>query len=135
MRAFQLRLDALGARWGIFTEEAFREGMKGIVEKYFGGKVRKWVYEDEEGFVFGHPASVELDLVIRDKGKKHVLVELKSSMSRGDVATLLRKGKLYERVKGVKPSLVIVSPFVERRAVEDAETLGISVFTRLSLVS
>ena len=26
MRAFQLRLDALGARWGIFAEDAFREG-------------------------------------------------------------------------------------------------------------
>ena len=33
MRAFQLRLDALGARWGIFAEEAFREGMKGMIEK------------------------------------------------------------------------------------------------------
>lgn len=29
MRAFQLRLDALGARWGIFAEEAFREGACG----------------------------------------------------------------------------------------------------------
>ena len=133
MRAFQLRLDALGARWGIFAEEAFREGMKGIVERYFGGEVQKWVYEDKEGFVFGHPASVEVDLVIRDKEKEHVVVEVKSSISRGDVTTLLRKGKLYERVKGMKPSLAIVSPFVEDNAMEDAEALGISVFTRLSL--
>jgi hypothetical protein len=28
MHAFQLRLDALGARWGIFAEHTFREGMK-----------------------------------------------------------------------------------------------------------
>jgi hypothetical protein len=132
MRAFQLRLDALGARWGIFAEEAFREGVKGIVERYFGGEVQKWVYEDKEGFVFGHPASVEVDLVIRDKEKEHVVVEVKSSISRGDVTTLLRKGKLYEHVKGVKPSLAIVSPFVEDNAMEDAEALGISVFTRLS---
>jgi len=47
MRAFQLRLDVLGARWGIFAEEAFREGVKGVVEKYFGGKVQKWVYDLE----------------------------------------------------------------------------------------
>ncbi|MEA2074200.1 MAG: DUF3782 domain-containing protein [Euryarchaeota archaeon] len=133
MRAFQLRLDALGARWGIFAEEAFREGVKGIVESYFGGEVQKWVYEDKEGFVFGHPASVEVDLVIRDKEKEHVVVEVKSSISRGDVTTLLRKGKLYEHVKGVKPSLAIVSPFVEDNAMEDAEALGISVFSRLSL--
>jgi len=131
MRAFQLRLDALGARWGIFAEDAFREGIKGLVERYFGGKVRKWVYEDEEGLVFGHPASIEVDVLIRDK--EHVLVEVKSSISRGDIATLLRKGMLYERVKGMKPSLAIVSPFVEVRALEDAEALGIQVFTKLSL--
>jgi hypothetical protein len=129
MSAFQLRLDALGARWGILAEDAFREGIKGIVGRYFGGEVRKWVYEDEEGLVFGHPASIEVDLLIRDK--EHVLVEVKSSISRGDIATLLRKGMLYERVTGIKPSLAIVSPFVEVRALEDAEALGIEVFTKL----
>jgi hypothetical protein len=129
MRAFQLRLDALGARWGIFAEQAFREGVKGIVERYFGGDVRHWMHEDETGFVFGHPALVEVDLLIRDK--ELVLVEVKSSISRGDLATLLRKGKLYEQVEGVKPSLAIVSPYVEEDAVADARVLGISVFTRL----
>ena len=54
MRAFQLRLDALGARWGIFAEDAFRED---------------------------------------------------------------------EKVKGVKTSLAIVSPFVEERALKDAEVV------------
>lgn len=101
-----------------------------MVERYFGGKVRKWVYEDEEGLVFGHPASIEVDLLIRDR--EHVLVEVKSSISRGDIATLLRKGMLYERVKGMKPSLAIISPLVEVRALEDAEALGIPVFTKLS---
>lgn len=65
--------------------------------------------------------------------KEHVVVEVKLSISRGDVTTLLRKGKLYERVKGVKTSLAIVSPFVDGNAMEDAEALGIPVFTRLSL--
>jgi hypothetical protein len=129
MRAFQLRLDALGARWGIFAEEAFREGVKGIVAKYFGGEVRRWVHEDEAGEVFGHPASVEVDLLIRDT--EQVLVEVKSSVSRGDLATLLRKGKLYEQVEGVKPLLAIVSPYVEEEAVADARALGIALFTRL----
>jgi len=104
-----------------------------MVEKYFGGKVRKWIYEDEEGFVFGHSAPIEVDLVITDKEKEHVVVEAKSGMSRGDVTTLLRKGKLYRKVKGVETLLVIVSPFVEEGALKDTEALGISVFARLSL--
>jgi hypothetical protein len=129
MRAFQLRLEALGARWGIFAEQAFREGVTGMVEQYFGGEVQRWVHEDEAGIVFGHPATVEVDLLIRDKAQ--VLVELKSSISRGDLATLKRKGKLYEQVEGIKPALAIVSPYVEDEAVADARALGIAVFTRL----
>jgi hypothetical protein len=37
-RGFELierRISALGARWGLQTEEAFREGLKGILEKEF----------------------------------------------------------------------------------------------------
>ena len=34
-------IDALGARWGLLAEEAFRKGMKGVVERYFGGRVER----------------------------------------------------------------------------------------------
>ncbi|WP_456487730.1 PD-(D/E)XK nuclease family protein [Candidatus Alkanophaga liquidiphilum] len=125
-RTFQRRLDALGARWGLMSEAAFREGMKGIVEKHFGGHVEQWLYYDEQGLVFGFPATVEVDLLIKDK--EHILVEIKSHVRRSDVAMLLRKGKLYERVKGAKPKLVLVSPYIEDAAKSDAERLGIEVF-------
>jgi hypothetical protein len=72
---------------------------------------------------------VEVDLLIRDK--EQVLVELKSSISRGDLAMLKRKGKLYEQVEGIKPALAIVSPYVEDEAVADARVLGTATFTRL----
>ncbi|MEL9941101.1 MAG: DUF3782 domain-containing protein, partial [Ignisphaera sp.] len=36
MNSFERKLMALGARWGIESEEAFREGMRGIVEKILG---------------------------------------------------------------------------------------------------
>ena len=32
-------ISALGARWGLLTEEAFREGLKGLIEKELGLKV------------------------------------------------------------------------------------------------
>jgi hypothetical protein len=128
LKALDKKIDALGSRWGIFSEQAFREGMKGVVEQYFGGEVERWIHDDDEGIVFGHPSKVEVDLIVKDK--EHLLVEIKSSISRSDVSTLLREGTLYEKVKGVKPKLAIVSPFVEDAAKDAAKSLDISVFTR-----
>jgi len=120
-------VQALGARWGFIAEDAFREGMRGIIEEFFGGRVERWIYRDEEGFVFGHPSVVEVDVVVRDR--EHVLVEVKSSLSRADLYELWRKGQLYERVRGVKPRLVAVSPYVDERGRREAERLGIEVYT------
>ncbi|MEM2021923.1 MAG: DUF3782 domain-containing protein [Zestosphaera sp.] len=122
-----LGIQALGARWGLLAEDTFRNGVRGLVEEYFGGKVEEWIYRDAEGFVFGYPSIVEVDLVVKDG--KHVLVEIKSSASRADVFELWRMGQLYERVKGVRPALVIVSPYVERAAEEVAKELDIEIYT------
>ncbi len=131
-RGFELlrrHIDALGARWGLLAEESFREAMAGVVERYFGGRVRRWAHYDEEGFVFGFPSVVEVDVVISDE--EHILVEIKSSVSRADVFELWRVGQLYERVRGVRPRLAIVSPFVREEAKKLAKELGIDVYTSL----
>ncbi|MEM0478243.1 MAG: DUF3782 domain-containing protein [Candidatus Caldarchaeum sp.] len=86
-------LVALGGRWGL-VESSFREAMKSIVEKVFGGTVDKWARYDCEELVYGRSA----------------IVEVKSSISKGDVPELFRKAQLYEREVGVKPMLSIVSP-------------------------
>ncbi|MCW3132214.1 MAG: DUF3782 domain-containing protein [Candidatus Methanospirare jalkutatii] len=125
-KAFQRRLDALGARWGILSEDAFRGSMWGIVERLFGGSVEHWIYEDSEGFVFGYPATIEVDLIIKDK--EHILVEIKSHVRKSDVGVLLRKGKLYKRVRGITPRLVFVSPYIDEDARSDAEMLGIEAY-------
>jgi len=102
--------------------------MKGVLEEILGtAEVGKWVYFDEGGEVFGRPARVEVDLLVRDDA--HILVELKASASEGDVAKLWRVGNLYAKVTGVKPRLVLVSPFVEERALELAKELGVEVYT------
>jgi len=129
--AVNRRLDALGARWGLISEEAFREGMRGVVERILGvAKVEKWSYNDVNGEVYGHPAMIDVDIVVKDGS--HILVEVKSSVSRGDVAEFWRIGRLYERVNGVKPRLVIVSPYVDDRAMELARELGIEVYTEVT---
>ena len=120
------KLDALGARWGILAESAFREGTLGIVERLFGGSVERWIHDDRDGFVFGYPATVEVDIVMRDG--EHILVEIKSHVRKGDVGVLLRKGELYKRVKGITPRLVFVSPYIDEDARSDAEMLGIETY-------
>ena len=122
-------IDALGARWGLLAEESLRAGMVGVVERYFGGRVERWMYYDEEGFVFGFPSLIEVDMVISDK--EHILVEIKSSVSRADVYEFWKVGQLYERIRGVKPRLAIVSPFVREEAKKLAKELGIDVYTSL----
>jgi hypothetical protein len=130
-RAFESlsrRVDALGARWGLITEEAFREGMRGIIQKLLGvAEVSRWSRYDSDGEVYGRPSVVEVDLLIKDG--VHILVEAKSSISKGDVLEFLRIGRFYEKVCGVKPRLVMISPYVDVRAYELAKDLGIEVYT------
>jgi hypothetical protein len=57
--------------------------------------------QDEEGVVYGYPAVVGVDIVVRDRW--HILVEVRSGVSRADVAELYRLGRLYEKIHGVGP--------------------------------
>jgi len=115
---------------GIHTETAFRRAMRGIVEEILGkGRVEKWLYFDETGEVYGYPSQVEVDVLI--KNGLHILVEVKASASIGDVSTLWRKGKLYEKVTEVRPRLVIITPFIDKNARETAVKQGVEVYTRV----
>ena len=110
----------------ILTEKGFRETMKLVVENILGvGIVERWTYRDDEGIVYGYPAVVEVDLTIHDD--KHILVEVKSRASIGDVAELARIGKLYEKVKGIKPHLVLVAGFIDPKAYEAATKLEVEI--------
>jgi hypothetical protein len=129
MDSFERRLQALGARWGIESEEAFRNAMKGIIEELLGvAKVEKWVYFDEKGEVLGYPSRIEVDITIKDN--IHILIEIKSSASDADISKLWRMGKLYEKVTGVKPKLIMVTPFIDEDGIETAKILGVEVYTK-----
>jgi hypothetical protein len=120
-------LSAVGARWGYLAEEAFRQGLEAIVAERLGLKVEKWRWWDEEGFVFGRPDWIEVDVAIHDD--EHILVQISSSATRGEIAAFYRIGQLYERLKGVKPHLLFVAVFLDERAKELAQKLGIEVRT------
>ena len=126
--AFRREIVGIGARWGVYTESAFRNAMREVVEKYFGGSVRKWVYFDEEGFIFGQPSHVDVDVVIKDR--EHILIEVKSRVNRGDVYELYKIGQLYEKLNRAKPRLIIVTPYAERGVYELAAKMGIKVLSK-----
>ena len=120
------KIMALGHRYGLATEEAFRSAVKYLVEDLLKEyRVSKWATLDREGVVFGHPAVIEVDVLVKDN--VHILVEYKSLADRADVAELYRIGRLYEKETGVKPRLLLVAPGYRRRAKELADELGVEI--------
>ena len=132
-RGFELierRISALGARWGIMTEEAFREGIKGLLEKELGLKVERWVGADSEGEVYGFPSQIEVDVSVHNG--RIILIEVSSHVRRSDVAALKKKALVYEKITNNKPDrLLIVTPYVDEDAYKLAKELGIEIYTKV----
>lgn len=131
-RGFELmerRLSAIGARWGLMAEEAFREGLRGILEKEMGMKAQRWVAFDEEGKVYGYPSTVEIDIAVKDD--KLLLIEITSHAKLSDITEMRRKANLYAEKTGRNPDkVIIISPYVEENAREAAKTLQIETYTK-----
>jgi len=125
----RLAVITIGNRFGILSEDTFRNALSGILRKYFGADAKRWTYFDKEGVVYGYSSVVEVDVVVKDS--VHILIEVKSRVDRGDVIELVNKAKLYERVEGVKPRLAIVAGYVDESAYEAARMLGVEIYTYL----
>lgn len=127
-RRLDQSIGALGARWGLSSERAFRDALASILEKSFGVEVRNINEFDQDGEVFGRPDQVELDVVIRNGSL--LIIEIKSSFSHSDVHIFERKARFFERHHQRRADrLIIVSPMVDHRARHLAEALGIEVCT------
>jgi hypothetical protein len=130
LRRFGDRLAALGARWGLYAEETFRDSLRKFIQEYFGvARVDKWEFFDREGIVFGYPALVEIDVVVKDD--THYLIEIKSSTSAADVRVFNEKCKLYQKVvKPPKARKVIVTCYADDKAREAARALDVEIIAR-----
>jgi len=121
-------LGALGARWGLYSEQSFRNALKGILEESFGVQVLNVVEYDGDGQVFGRPDQIELDLVIKDG--LLIICEIKSSMSKADMVIFDRKIKFYEQQHQRQAArTMVISPMVDARAQAVAKDLGIQVYS------
>jgi len=128
-RKFESTLGALGARWGLYTEESFRSALKGILEEFFDVKVISVTEYDHDGEVFfGRPEQIELDLII--KNDVLIICEIKSSMSKADMYLFERKARFYEKRHNRKAhKLIVISPMVDNKARKVAEKLGIEIYS------
>jgi hypothetical protein len=122
------RIDALGSRWGILAESAFRNALKGLLEKSFNIRIERWINYDDEGFVYGHPSVVEIDTALRDQ--ELILIEVSSHAKTADISLFNRKAIFYEKKVGKKPSrLIFVTPYAENDAIDLANKLRIELYT------
>jgi len=113
MRRLWLALNALGARWGVFSEDAFRSGVRELL-KDAGYAVDRWVHYDDKGYVYGYPSEVELDIIIRDG--RTLAVEITSALKRGDLQQIRRKVELFSTVTGRRVDAVyVITPFIHDR--------------------
>ncbi len=120
-------IGALGARWGLQSERAFRDALAAILVESFEVEVVNIDEFDREGEVFGRPEQVELDVII--KNSVLILCELKSSMSKSDMHIFERKVRFYERRHGRQATrMIVVSPMIDERARRVGEELGIEMY-------
>jgi hypothetical protein len=124
-KKYDQTLGALGTRWGLHSEDTFRNALSGILREFPSGVEVIHVNEfDDAGEVFGRPDQVELDLIIRNG--KLLIAEIKSSMSRGDE----RKARFYEKKhQRTAQRLIVISPMVDKKSREVAAKLGIMVYS------
>ena len=132
-KGFQLlsrHIDALGARWGIMSEEAFREGLRGLLERELGFKIEKWTIYDQSGKVYGYPSVIDIDIILKDE--KTILVEVSSHIKKSDIIIFKKKAELYEEKTGRKPDkLLIVTPYIDEEALKASEKMEIEVYTKV----
>ncbi len=128
LRRFHHTVQGLGARWGLQSEEAFRNGLAAILTDELGFRVERYEGYDDAGSVFGQPEQVEMDVIIRNSSV--IAIEIKSSISRGDLALFQRKVAFFEQTENVTVNRrFFISPFVDPNAVGLAVGMGIELYT------
>ena len=120
-------IGALGARWGMRSEQAFRDALAGILEKNFDVQVSHFSEHDDDGVVFGRRDQVELDVII--KNGLIIICELKSWIDKAGMYMFERKARFYEeRHQRKMDRLIVISPMIDLRARKVADRLGVETY-------
>ena len=132
-RTIFFTLNGLWTRLGLDSECSFREGLIKIL-KETGYEVSHFQVKDPDGFVFGKPSDIEIDLIII--GNRAFFVELKASVGKIDLFILLKKADFYSRKTGkMINKLVIITPHIDDDAKQFAEEHQIDICDTLTEIS
>jgi len=126
-KKYERGIGALGSRWGLQSEKAFRDALAAILEKSFNVEVLNINEYDDQGEVFGRPDQIELDVIIHNSSL--IICELKSSIDKAGMYIFERKARFYEkRHQRTATRLMVISPMIDARARKVAEQLGIETY-------
>ena len=127
-RRLKHTVQGLGAQWGLQSEEEFRNELAAILTDELGFRMEKYEGYDDSGSVFGIPEQMEMDVIFRNG--LVIAVEIKSSVSRGDLALFQRKVAFFEQTENVTVNRkFFISPFVDPNAVRLAAGMGIELYS------
>ena len=126
---YEQSMGAIGTRWGLHSEASFRNALTGILRELNPQyEVIHYDEFDKEGIVFASPSSVEIDVII--KNGKIYLIEIKSSVSKSEASTFLRKVKYYEKRHKKKVfQVIMISPMIDEKAKDFAAENKIMLYS------
>ncbi|MEM3057576.1 MAG: hypothetical protein QXD99_03350, partial [Candidatus Nitrosocaldaceae archaeon] len=90
--------------------------------------ISEWNAYDDEGYVYGYPSSIQLDIVVSNG--KIIVIEIASHIKMSDSFMLKKKVELYKKKEGKEISkMMFVTPFIDDDARDACNRLGIEVYT------
>jgi hypothetical protein len=124
----EVALGSIGRRWGRDLEkvvlEVYRRALeeRGVVPE----KVERFIHIDRDGKYYIKDSKIEFDVYIHDD--KVYLIEVKSHAELEHVEWFYKRGEIYEKITGRKPSkLILVAVHIDEDAYARAKELGIDV--------
>ncbi|MEW5815060.1 MAG: DUF3782 domain-containing protein [Spirochaetota bacterium] len=91
-------ISALGSRWGLQSEETFRNAIRGLLQET-GYSVMRGCYGNRE-----------VDVVIKDG--EHILLEITSSMKKSDIRKYNESADDYRNKTGKEPKVMVAAIYI-----------------------
>ena len=121
-------MGVAGYRWGLASEEAFRQAVDYIAKSLGYPIAERKVLVDHDGSITGTPGR-EIDVNACIKDKEHLLIEVTMYAKKEDLWKLNYASKLYQRETGHKPKLLLITPHAPPEVQALAQKLDIHVLT------
>ncbi len=124
-RKIERTVSMIGSRWGVYAEESLRKGFEDVLTR-FGFSVLKWRKYDKKAKFFLYPREAEIDILIKDS--RVIAIEVKSSLTKGEVEDFERVVRFYEESEKKKvDEKILIAIYSRKGANEYAQKLGIKV--------